>query len=149
MKSKKSSGASRRKRASSSESSYGIVAASAFGACIGMIAATALLLICSLVCISSDDPDKLITPLSLLSSVAVYFLAGFAAVRKRRAAIPCGLLSGGIITAVFFIISLFLSKALSWGLSIPVALLIRLSFVAVSILCALLGTNVAVKKRRK
>lgn len=149
MKSKGMSSASRRPRTSTSENSYGIAAASAFGACIGALLAAILLFVCTFICISVENPDKLTAPLAILSVIVVYFSAGFAAVRKRRAAIPCGALSGGIITAVFFIISLFLNKNLSSGLSLPVSLLIRLSFIVVSILGALLGTNVGVKRKRR
>ncbi len=138
----------RRKRLATGEG-QGVLGASVFGACVGGICAVAMLVVSSLICTFSKDPDKLIAPLGIITSIAAYFFAGFAAARKKRAAIPVGALSGAWLTAAFFIISLFVDKGLSWGLSLTVGLLIRLSFVAVSVLGALLGTNVGAKTKRR
>lgn len=127
----------------------GIFKASLFGACIGLFCSVALLISSALICLFSNDPDRLIAPLAFISTVAVYFISGFAAVRKRRAALPCGALCGGMMSAVFLLISFFISRDASMGLPLPVSMLIRISFIAVSIIGALLGTNVGVKKPRR
>ena len=136
----------RRTRPSMGEG-HGIISASGIGAGVGGVCAVALLVVATLICTFSDDPDSIIAPIGMIISVISYFIAGFAASKKRRAAIPVGALSGVMLTAAFIIISLFVDKTLSWELSLTVALLIRLSFVAVSILGALLGTN-AISKRK-
>ena len=146
----KSKATARKVRASSSKKDgVGVASASLFGICVGLICALALALLCSFICTLSSDPNKLMTPLSTVSLAAVYFSSGFAAAKKRPAAIPCGLLTGGGIAAVFWIISLFFNDSYSSGLSLPVELLIRITFVAVSLVGALIGVNAGTKKRRR
>ena len=145
----KNKATARKARATSSKKeSAGVAQASLFGMCVGLIGALALALLCSFICTLSSDPNKLMTPLSTVSLAAVYFSSGFAAAKKRPAAIPCGLLTGSGIAAVFWFASLFFSDSYSNGLSLPVELLIRVSFVAVSLVGALLGVNAGTKKRR-
>ena len=137
----------RRSGVSSYEQS-GILGASAFGVFVGAVCAVALALIGTVICAFSASPDALYAPLGLFACIASYFCAGFAGARKKRAAVPVGALCGAILSVVFFIISLFLDKQLSSGTSLTVALLIRLSLIAVSILGALLGTNIGAKRKR-
>ena len=137
------------RRPSATEGTSGIFSASLFGSCVGIFCAVILLFACAIICLFSGDPDKLSAPLAFISVITVYFISGFAAVRKRRAALPCGAICGAILCVIFLLISFFISKDLSMGLSLPVSLLIRLSFVAVSVLGALVGTNVDVKKNRR
>ena len=144
MKKKKSS-----RQAHGASGTSGVISASVFGWCIGIFCAVVLLLISATVCLFSSDPDKLISPLAFISTVAVYLISGIAAVRKRRAPLPCGAICGIMLSATFGLISVFIDNEGSQGLSLPVSLLIRLSFVAVCILGALLGTNVGVKKSRR
>ena len=142
---------SKKKRVSGSQGqSAGVLTASVFGVCIGLLFSVVLALVCSTICVFSSDPDKLISPLSLFSLIAVYLSAGFIAAKKKAAAFPCGLISGGILALVFFTVSCFFDPSYSAGLALPIELLIRLSFVGVSLLGALLGVNVSSKgKRRK
>ncbi|MBQ8818689.1 MAG: TIGR04086 family membrane protein [Clostridia bacterium] len=147
MKSKKSSKQSARKKSSSQN--YSIASASIFGACAGAFLTVISVIICSVICLFSENPDKLISPLAFTSVIIIYFFSGFLASKKKSAAIPCGLLCGVILTLIFFIISLFITETYSSGSSLIVGLLIRISFVAVSIIGALLGTNTANKKRRR
>lgn len=118
-----------------------ILAASAFGAGIGAICVCALLFIFAFLSLITRTSDKL-SPFFSIIILAVSFLAsGFAAAKKRPTAIPVGLLSGTLLSLFLWLISLFISDSLSLGLSFPVELLIRVSFVAVSLVGALLGVN--------
>ena len=129
--------------------SVGVLRASLFGMATATVSAVILLLICSFICMLSSDPSKLISPLSVVCNILIYFIAGFAASKKKAAALPCGALSGGLTCILFFIITLLLDNALSSNLSFPVELLIRLSFIVVSILGALLGVNSTPKRRKR
>lgn len=125
----------------------GIIGASLFGICTGLIMSLVLAIFCSFICLFSKDPSKLMSPLSTASLAAVYLTSGFIAAKKRPAAIPCGLLTGGGIAAIFWIVSLFFDDSYSSGISVPVQLLIRITFVAVSLLGALLGVNAKSKRK--
>lgn len=149
MKSKGTAATARRTGTSKSSESHSIISASVFGACVGVFTAVILLLVCSFICISAEDPNKLISPLAIFAVIISYLFSGFAASRRRKAALPCGALSGGLLTAVLFLVSLFISKDMSSGLSLPVSMLIRLSFIAVSILGALLGVYMGSKRVRR
>ncbi len=138
----------KQKKHSTSEST-GVLHACVFGTCIGIFSTVILLLACTFICLFSQNPDALISPLALCSSVISHLIAGFAASKKKKAALPCGLLSGAMLAAVFFLLSLFLNKTLSWGLPLPVSMLIRLSFIAVSLLGAILGTNTHKKRHSR
>lgn len=127
----------------------GVPVASAFGCAIGLVTATGAALVFSLICLFSDDPDKLITPLAFVGSITAFLSAGFAASKKKRAALPCGLMAGGMMTVIFFIVSLCLNDSLSLNLSLPVSILIRLSLILVSVLGALVGVNTRIKKKRR
>ncbi len=127
----------------------GVFHASIFGMTTGLICGMLLLLICSLICLFSQDPNKLISPLSVVCGILTYFIAGFAASKKKAAAIPCGALSGVMISIVFFIISFLLNDSLSSSISFPVEMLIRTSFIVVSILGALLGVNSTPKRKKR
>ncbi len=148
MKSKNSSKKKRGSRPIASKS-CSLPYACAFGAGIGGVCAVICLFIAGAVCMFSSDPDSLISPLALISSALSFFLSGFAATKKRPAPLWCGTGAGGILTAVFFIISLFLSKGLSWGLPLTVGLLIRLSMIGVAVFGAMMGANVKVNKRKR
>ncbi len=122
-----------------------LLSASAFGAGVGAICVCALIFIFSFLCLLTHSGDKLISFFSILTLIASFLASGFAAAKKRPAAIPVGLLSGTFLSLFLWIISLFISDYLSLGLSFPVELLIRVSFVAVSLIGALIGVNL---KRR-
>lgn len=136
-------------KTTSKKEAVGFTQASLFGICVGLTASLVLALLCSFICLLSPDPNKLMTPLSTISLVAVYFLSGFVATKKRPAAVPCGLVTGGGLAALFWLISLFFNDSYSNGLSLPIAMLIRMTFVGVSLLGALLGVNAGAKKRRR
>lgn len=148
MKSKKGS-VTRHRSGGTRGGSCGIIAASSFGACIGIIATVILLLLCTFICLPSEAPERIITPLAVISALTVYFLTGFCSAKKNSAVIPCGILSGAAVTVIFFLLSLFLKKELSANLTLSVSLLIRLSFIAVSVIGALLGANTRTKKRKR
>lgn len=119
----------------------GIFKASLIGAGVGIGFAVILLLACSLAALCCADPDSLTAPLGFISALLVYFISGFTACKLKRAALPCGLLSGALVTVIFTAVSLALDSSFASDTPLPVSLLIRLSMLAVSLLGALLGVN--------
>ncbi len=117
----------------------GTLPAVLFGAGAGAVAAIIMLIIFSIICTFSADPEKLISPLSLVANGVAFFVCGFCASRRCRGALPAGLLSGAVLSVGYFIVSLFMDKELSWGLSLTSELLTRLSFVAVSLFGAIIA----------
>ncbi len=118
-----------------------LLSASAFGAGVGAICVCALLFIFSFLCLITHSGDKLTSLFSVLTLAVSFLACGFAAAKKRPAAIPAGICSGALLSLFLWIISLFINNSLSLGLSLPVELLIRISLVAVSLVGALLGVN--------
>jgi putative membrane protein (TIGR04086 family) len=154
MKGKPSNKNQRKRKKDSSLSSrtvdsVGIPVASVFGCAVGLATATCLVLLCSVICLFSSDPDKLISPLSFVIMSISFLTAGFAASKKKRAALPCGLFSGGLMTAMCCLVALCLDDSLSMGLSLPVSLLIRLTLIGVSAIGAMIGVNTGGKRNRK
>ncbi len=135
----------KRKERGASSARTGTLGASVFGATAGLFTALTGAVICALICLSVNDPDKLSSPLGYGCSVIAYLIAGYLAVKKRGgAAIPCGALSGALLTAVFFICSLFLGGDASSDVGVLKGLFIRLSMIAV----ALLGAVISAGRRR-
>ena len=128
-----------------------VVGASLIGAGIGFSTTLILTVIFSAVCLFSPDPDKLSAPLSLAVNILSFFVTGFAGAKMKSAAIPVGVISGGILTSVLWLISLILKHSMTTITStivFPLSLLIRLSFVIASVIGALLATNVRKKRKR-
>ncbi len=148
MKSGFFSNKSQRSRSRASKKS-GIVGACVFGALVGLIFALALLLIFSAVALGSSNPDALISPLSLTACGVSFFAAGLAASKKRSAPLPCGALSGAMLCAVLWLISLLLGDAASPTYSLPQSLLIRLALIFVAVVGALIGTNSKGRRKRR
>ena len=118
----------------------GTLSASLFGAVVGLFTILLLAAICALICLRSSTPDKLTAPLGYVCSVLAYLIAGYCAVRKRGgAAIPCGMLSGVILTVTFFICSLFFKGNASEAVELSAGLLIRITMIIVSMLGAIMG----------
>ncbi len=136
-------------RSSKPSTSSSFLKACAFGVGISLITAIALALICTIICTVSGDSDKLLAPLAFGSTVIAYFAGGFAASRKKSGALAVGALCGGILSAIFILVSLCLGDSLSSGMALPVSLLIRLSFILVSILGSLVGTNLKISHKRR
>ena len=127
----------------------GTVQAVSYGVIAGLVTALLSCVAAALVCTFSKDPDKLTAPLATVSCILAHFVAGLVSAKKKSAAIPCGLCSGGALALIFWIVSLCFSESYSYGMGAAVNLLIRISMVAVSLLGALLGVNTVMKKRRR
>lgn len=101
-----------------------------------------LLLMGGAICAKVTDPDPLFLPLSLTFSLLPALLAGLIAARKRgECAIPTGLLVGGILFALSFLLALLLPKGADTGLPFLRTLLLRLMIPVFSTLGALIGVN--------
>ena len=142
---------SKRKRAGANAQDSGsstVIGASLMGTAIGMGLILILTALLSGICLASSDPNVLLAPFSLGINIITFFFAGFAGAKRKRAALPVGALSGGLLAAVLWICSLFLDNGASWGISLPVELLIRCSFIIPSMLGGLLAVNTKTKKRK-
>ncbi len=139
----------KKKRTARAKQSSGAVFAALYGAAVGGILVLALSLVCSLICLSAQNPDTLLSPLSFAVSGVSFIICGFIASRRARAILPSSLLSGAILTAFLWIVSLFLSDSDASGTSLVVSLLIRVVFVAVSLLGGMIGVNTGNKKRKR
>jgi len=130
----------KRKEREQSSTRSGTLGASLFGATAGLLTALISAAVCALICLSLNDPNKLTAPLGYVCAAIGYFVAGYLSVKKRGgAAIPCGALSGALLTTVFFVCSLFLSGDTASGSGILIVFFIRLSMIAVSLLGAVIS----------
>ena len=120
---------------------YGVI----WGLCVALLSSIAA----SLVCLFSSDSDRLTAPLATASGIIAHFVAGFICAKKKKTALPTGIISGGCLALIFFIISLFFGESYSYGLGMALSLLIRISMVAVSVFAAMLGANTGEKRRRR
>ena len=142
---------SKRKRTATNTQASGsltVIGASLVGAATGLGLTALLTVILSAVCLALSDPNALMIPFSLGINVISFFFAGFAGAKRKSAAIPVGALSGALLTFILWICSLFLGSEASWGVSLPVELLIRCSFIIPSVLGGLLAVNTRAKKRK-
>ena len=127
-------------RQSESPPSTSLVQSALFGSLCGLISSVLLLLIVSFVCYRASDPDFLLWPLSLGALYLSCLVAGFAAIKRRRAdALLCGGLSGLCLGVFFFVLSLFLRRAQSPSLSLTLSLLLRALMVVFSGIGGFLG----------
>ena len=121
----------------------------AYGVIAGLVTALISCVAAALVCTFSSDPDKLTAPLSTAACILAHFVAGVVSAKKKNAALPAGLASGGCLALIFWMISLCFGESYSYGMGVAVTVLIRLSMVAVSLFAALLGVNAGGRKRRR
>ena len=138
----------RSKRRASSEGAT-LLSACLFGVVGGCVCLVVLLLFCSFLCTFSKDPHRLFAPLGLACSVLSYLCAGFIASKKHPPALTSGALSGLMLCAVLFIISLFLGENLSAQYSLPIELLLRAALIGASMLGGVIASNIASRKRRR
>ncbi len=132
---------SKKRKRSAPRVQSGVVAASLYGAAVGGVCSVVLLLVFSVICAFSKNPDALLSPLSLVASGVSFFLAGLAASKKKSAPLPCGALSGAVLLAAFYLISLFLQNTTAEPVSLTVSLLLRLACIFICIVGSLIGTN--------
>ena len=117
----------------------------------------ALLLAMSFAAYSNSDPDKLISPLSITALILTSVLCGFISARRGGRAIAlCGLMGGGLFSALLFVISwLFGDDArasLSLGVGNGISLLLHIGVIILAIIGAILSDAIkssGTKKRRR
>ena len=95
--------------------------------------------ITALIAYFSADPNTLIQPLAWGASAITALMGGFVTARiHRHSALICGLFSGGIMTCVMILASLFL-KSYATGYSTLISTLLHTAFILLSIIGAFLG----------
>ena len=144
------SNSGRKKRGTSAvNNDIGTPRAITYGVLAGFTTSILCCIISAIICVFSPDPDKLVAPCATISAILAHFAGGFFSSKKKKAPLPCGLATGGILAFIFWIISMFFSESYSYSLSIVISLLIRLSMIAVSVTGALLGGNQTHKRNRR
>ena len=122
----------------------GIGIGAAFGA------AVALLLLAAVVAYSTDDPDRLSSPLAYAVLYLTALFGGFVSVRVRRSdALCCGLLCGAAWMGILFLASLLFQGVLTEGIGGVWVAVLRVMTVLASILGAYLGLPRAKTAKRK
>lgn len=117
----------------------------------------ALLLAMSLAAYSNSDPDKLISPLGISALILTSVLCGFISARRGGRAIAlCGLMGGGLFSALLFVLSWLFSDesraSLSLGASNGVSLLLHIGVILLALVGAILSDAIkssSPKKKRR
>ncbi len=132
---------SRKKSKKRSASSLSLFPACFYGMGIGMVTSVILLIVFTAICTANSNPERLMTPLAMVTNVISYFICGFCASRRCKGALPVGAVSGVMLSAFFFLVSMFIGGDFGNLFSLPISLMIRLSLIAVCIFGAVLGAN--------
>ena len=99
----------------------------------------AMTVVASLIAYFSADPNTMIQPLAWGASALTALMGGFLTVRfHKHSALICGLFSGGALTCIMILASLFL-KSYASGYSVLMSTLLHTGFILLSISGAFLG----------
>ena len=128
--------------------STSVLIAALTGAATGVAVILVLTLLLSAICLASSDPAPLLSPVALGINTVAFFFAGFTGAKRKSAAVPVGALSGTLLALLLWICSFFFGNEFSWDIPLPVELLIRCSFIIISVLGGLLAVNTKIKKRK-
>lgn len=121
-----------------------------FGSFVGLLCALILLLAGAAIAIKSDDPDAVISPISLFALYASAFFGGFLALRKNRSsALLCGSLCGVFLLIFFLVLSFFLRGYTDSHFSSAIAWLLRIAMLPVSAAGGFLGMSQKRKKSKR
>lgn len=136
------------KKASVRGESRTLLSACLYGAGVSALCAIALAAVCALICLWAKDPAALFGVLGYPIGFVVFLLGGYVSARKKGAALPCGLLTGCIITLA----SLGLAHLLPSAQNAPVAaiqIILRVCLVLTCILGAIFGANGITKRNKR
>ena len=128
--------------------SRGLILACLNGALWAAVCGLALALISALICTFVKDPATLACVCGYALSPIPFFVGGYAAARKKRAAIPCGLLCGCVLTLGSVIIGALLPNGHTL-ISVPLQIILRIALVLACIMGAILGANRDTNKKRR
>ncbi len=131
----------RKKSKKRTTSTLSLFPACLYGMGIGTVACVISLIAFTAICTANKNPDSLITLLAMVTNVISYFICGFCASRRCKGALPVGAVSGTMLSAFYFLVSMFISGDFNSLFSLPISLMIRLSFITVCIFGAVLGAN--------
>ena len=99
----------------------------------------AMTVVTSLIAYFSTDPNTLIRPLAWGASAITALIGGFITTRlHKHSALICGLFSGGMMTCMMILASLFL-KSFASGYSTLISALLHTGFILLSVAGAFLG----------
>ena len=117
-----------------------------FGAAV--VSALVLWVVASLIAYACDDPDSVVGALGLSVIYLSALIGGFVAVRyNKKDALICGMLSGAMLTLLFFVISLLFEDNSSY--SLLTELLLRGAMMLMSVFGAFAGLHRKDRRRKR
>ena len=120
------------------------------GVLISIISIAALSLLMALIIYKTADPASYVTPAAYTVLYISALMAGFSATKlNRRSPLLCGLLTGGALIAISFIMGFVLNDSLSSGYSLIHGLLLKCAILVCSILGAFIGSTQKTRKNKK
>lgn len=123
---------------------------SALGASASLLIAASLLFLGAAICLATADPNRLILPVGIVILLSSSFLGGWiSSARSHTQALLHGLLCGGILFLVYWLLSLVLPSSPTDEFSGGISLSLRFLTVAISILGAFLGAKSAPRRGRR
>ena len=137
----------KRRTASTAAHSGNILSCSLRGTMAGIIASAICLTAGTFICLSSEDPDKMLLPTALICQAVGFIASGLFAARRCGSLWGC-FLSGAAMTVVFCLLSVFFGGSSVPAVSLPINILIRIIFISLSVLGGLAAKNMGTKKRR-
>lgn len=132
------------KAAKKSEGSRSLLGAVGTGVLAGSLIWVILLIGLSFLIVRSGEPEKLILPCVFLLAACAAVSAGAVCTRFAKAGVVPGLISGIVLLAVVWALSLALASGESGSVSVPLKLLLCAEFPVFS----LIGAKLASGKRR-
>ncbi len=132
---KKASGSRKR-----STEPTGLIASSAIACGIGLLCGIAAALIFSLIALLCGLGTTLISVLGYCAAGITFAVCGYVAGKRGRAALPAGILTGCAMTLISILLSL-LPLSSSSGLPPVADILIRIGFIAITLIFSIIGSN--------
>lgn len=118
----------------------GLLQSSAIACGIGLASGTAASLIFALISLVFGFNSGIISALGYVSAVICFAVCGYVAGKLGRAALPSGIVAACIMTVVSILISILPLPAPT-HLAAFADILVRLGLAAVTIICAIFGSN--------
>jgi len=128
-----------------------ILSSSVIGGLLGAVLSILLMLLGSSFAVSRENPEGAITAFAIIIPAVSYFISGFLSYKlSRRAPLVCALVCSPVIMILLKFFS-FICKAEADGFSIPVKLILAISYIILALAGALIASNLSYssKKSRK
>ena len=120
------------------------------GVLTSIISMMALSVLMALIIYRTADPASYVTPAAYTALYISALIAGLASSKlNKRSALLCGLLTGGLLLAICFIMGLILSGAHSSDYSVVEDLLLKCAVLVCSVIGAFIGSTQKTRKNKK